>query len=629
MANTRRSTRSSTQSEKTLAAQTPTVRTSEAECTAAPTPSIETFAARTPQAWTSSTQLTTGQPSTNPALGTLHPRITSYLPSEVTWSNADLPDKLFQLDPGAEWGNETVTPFFKNDDGTPARDTRGHPLRDYGFLPNQISIQAETYRLEMYLGRLHSRCMTFDLFARMHPGAGEKAPSANAVNMMRIRLRSRLNIPCWTKRRETPSMVECLILEQVSWQSVQLNTVLPVGPQGLLKPTLANNNQQDVPFTSYDVPRDLSQLSQVPIPITTYVGEGGVHMPSERLESVFDTLTELQARAFDKGYPHWIFLENHDKPTKWSMKAMNQRHSNSGPLDISVPETSTMPTAALKWIEFCVEMAVQDGNMQLPLHKLSSKTRQWVDGVIEWAEDAMIETPVEEAESANIGPDNEGEEEVSENTDWAEYDRGIDAAYQAIEPGHVNGKPLVGFNNPFTYATATNVTNDWNNGLQYEQQSVGWNEGGAGQPTMQSGFNPAVGTGIESFGDANMWTPTPHEAALDYMGVSNQARMRLQGQEMYGHTWGGEMYYPPPQHKMVAPVAYMERQQSTHNWVPNQSPSAFHQNGTAFQQNGLISHHDHGPEEPRYQFSEKPRYELGLEGQNVEPDIGEQDFFDE
>lgn len=40
----------------------------------------------------------------------------------------------------------------------------------------------------------------------------------------------------------------------------------------------------------------------------------------------------------------------------------------------------------------------------------SPKTRQWVDGVIEWAEDAMIETPADEAELANIG---EGESESS------------------------------------------------------------------------------------------------------------------------------------------------------------------------------------------------------------------------
>jgi len=66
----------------------------------------------------------------------------------------------------------------------------------------------------------------------------------------------------------------------------------------------------------------------------------------------------------------------------------------------------------------------------------SPKTRQWVDAVIEWAEDAMIETPADEAELANIG---EGEFRKQWYTHWAKIEQD---KLEMLSPTHSAVMPL-------------------------------------------------------------------------------------------------------------------------------------------------------------------------------------------
>ncbi|MCJ1249346.1 hypothetical protein MMC30_006569 [Trapelia coarctata] len=525
---------------------------------------------------------TPASPTQGISPATLNSNITSYHANEATWSDTNLPDKLFQLEPGAEWGNEAVIPCLTNSDGTPATNLRRIPLRDYGFLPDQISIHPEAYRLEMYLGKLHSKCGTFDLYRRMHPAAGKKMPSQNGINMTRARLRNQVNVPCWTKRSDTPSMAECLILEQVSWESIRLNTVLPLGPMGLFKPCLTNHNPKAAPFTSYNIPRDYSRIQHMVIPFTTYVRNQGVHMPSPRLEAAFDTLADLQSLAFEKGYPHWVFLENQEKPSRWTRNFAAQHHSTRGPQYINVPDPSTMPTTAVLWIEFCIQKAVQDGDMQLPLSKLSRKTRKWVNSVVGRAGKAVKKTPRNESEVGDTDADSDEMSEVSGNTDWDMLDRKVEAEYQAIEGESGNVQPSLrnsGFDLPSTSTAAMEDTSKFNNGLQYEQHGLGWGELSHGQLTMHSSVNPATETGMETASALNGGAGTQHDGAgstdLRHSTVTD-TNPRLY--ETSGHLFGSERNPPPPPQGMFAPVARMERQERMDDWILDQNDSASHQN---------------------------------------------------
>ena len=450
--------------------------------------------------------------------------------------------------------------------------------------------------------------------------ATEELLKANNINMMRTRLRNRLNIPCWTRRRGVPSILECLILEQVSWASVKLNTVLPVGANGLLKPKLTNIYQQDVPFTLYDTPSDLSQLSHVVLPFTAYVGGRGVHIPSERFESVYITLSELQAKAFDQGCPHWIFLQNKDKPLVWSSKAANQKHQNSGPYDISVPAPWAMPAAALLWIKFCIVKAVQDGDMQLPLLKLSQETLQWVQKAISLAH--AIED--EGVQSESIG-----------DIDWTRLERELDVQDPVQKPYAEYLPPLVRSNNSLTYSTDTD---NLNNRLQYGGQLVHWTqmqEYFSYLPTAQipqpypgpmiapaarmeqqlstyvwsfdqsrtsvnSRNNPNPVIELEKLGEWNEGAEAANNGDIFYpMAYNAPASIGQQGQDSFA-CLPNEQIPPPDPHQMIDPGARMEQQHSEYNQGSDQNnlsliqgDPAFNYHNSGFYPDGLGFYHNH------------------------------------
>ena len=425
---------------------------------------------------------------------------TAFHPNEAGWSVTNLPNALFRLEPPEDWGHEAALPAWKNSEGGLRSDSRGQPLKDFPFLPFQISRDPEYYRLEMYLGRLHSKCSTTDVFARMNPAPGEKVPLPNAINMNRLRLRNRLNIPCWTRRRESHSLLECLIHEQVSWASVKWNTVLPVGALGLVKPKLTDDARAEVPFLSYYTPRDATAVPHTIIPMTTYTNQP-LHIPSPRLESVFDTIAELQALAFEKGYPHWIFLKNRHKPEKWSQKAVNQKNPNSGPNEISVPECSGLPTIAVTWIEFCIGQAVMNGEMGLPLERLPTHVCDWILPVITWAKD---QPKGELGHEPRLDKDNEDNIESSESTDIDLGDLdAVEAEFDAEYPAYATGQP-VHFSPRFDHISNHDQEMmygmHWNYEMRDEMGDIRighqprWGEPGIGQP---SGFTATEVTGYE------------------------------------------------------------------------------------------------------------------------------------
>ena len=140
---------------------------------------------------------------------------TAYIPSEATWTDDNLPDELFQLEPHAGWGTNQLQ-VLNDTNGNSRRDNRGKEYLDFP-LPPQISIRPEDWRLEMYSDRqvfvrplfccphideryrrLDPRIQTRDLHLRMVPGPNDTLLSSNAMNMQKARLRKNLHLPRWT-----------------------------------------------------------------------------------------------------------------------------------------------------------------------------------------------------------------------------------------------------------------------------------------------------------------------------------------------------------------------------------------------------------------------------------------------
>jgi len=274
---------------------------------------------------------------------------------------------LFRLEPVPGW-SETPYPPFRHLDGTLVVDQRGKDFKDYAFLPRHIPTKSPSHLLELWLGKSDSRIQTRDLFIRMNPVPSTPKLLANAINMQRVRFRTQYNIPCWTKRPAVPSQVECLVYEQLTWDSVIHNTILPVlTGVGLVMPAL---------------PDSLTATQPLVLPLTTYTGGRRPHAPSGRVKHIFDILAILQDTAFECGYPHWIFLENKYKPEAWSHKADCQQHPWSGPNDVAVPSLHDLPETARLWIEEGVKEAARKRSFMPPLSKLPDISRRQIHGLI-------------------------------------------------------------------------------------------------------------------------------------------------------------------------------------------------------------------------------------------------------
>ena len=109
--------------------------------------------------------------------------------------------------------------------------------------------------------------------------------------------------------------------------------------KGLLKPVM---------------PGSIAEGASKILPLTEFLHGEGSHEPSARLKKIFQTINDLQDIAIQKGYAHWIFLENKHKPQSWISKIKSQNHPLTRPNDIRVPRIETMPSAAVAWIESCV-----------------------------------------------------------------------------------------------------------------------------------------------------------------------------------------------------------------------------------------------------------------------------------
>ena len=307
-------------------------------------------------------------------VGPLSSRETAPHPNEVGWSNANLPDILFQLEPSDNWGKEPLQNLLNQNGQLIMNNNR--VSKDFDLLPTHISIDPEDFRLEMWRDRTHPAVETHDLLLRMHPDQGESCLGQIAMNQRCIRFRKRLGIMCWTRQTKTPSITDCLLLEQLSEESIKRNTVLPVMEQGLLKPCLAP---------------DGSRYGSQYIPGNTFTDGSIDHKPSQRLSIHLDVVKALQQKACELRCPHWIFLPNKHKPEAWIKKASSQEKArkNSGqrcsdrtsPDDVMVPAMVDITPAALEYIKNSVQLAASFGN-PLDVSALSKETRAWVEPCI-------------------------------------------------------------------------------------------------------------------------------------------------------------------------------------------------------------------------------------------------------
>ena len=298
---------------------------------------------------------------------------TSHSAANTGYSATNLPTELFRLEPPLDYG-VAVFAELRGSDGRVRRKSNGQPYEKYPWLPNRISIQPEPFMLE-YWNKKHPDCSYADFEIRMQPGPGERLPVRNTLNMRRARdVRLPLNIPCWVQKVSSVTMIDCLIFESLSLNSVRRNTVLPVRPWGLLKPSLPGAERQLASIQTLPGPA-APPAPPVPLPLRTFTDGKDVHIPSAKLNAVKDMTASLQDKAFERLLPHWIFLQDREKPRWWK-----ERRGNNAEDNVTIPLPQAIPHPAREWIKECVRDAAEPQNRLTvpPLSILPKWTRGWV-----------------------------------------------------------------------------------------------------------------------------------------------------------------------------------------------------------------------------------------------------------
>lgn len=286
-----------------------------------------------------------------------------------TYSASNLPDLLFRLEAPEDWGTATYN-SLQDQNGQILRKANGRPYQDFPWLPNQIPIQPEAFLLEFW-NKTHPDCSYADFEIRMHPGHNERLPARNALNMRRIReVRLPLNIPSWLRKGDRVTLTDCLIFESLSLNSVQRNTVLPVRPWGLVKPTL-----RGAPALAMNHNPAVPPAPPAPLPLQTFTDGKEKHIASEKLQEIKKLTAFLQDTAFERMLAHWIFLRDEEKPSWW-----NEQTSDSNKDNISIPLTHALPHAAREWIKECVREAGEVGSDSFvpPVTRLPKWAQRWV-----------------------------------------------------------------------------------------------------------------------------------------------------------------------------------------------------------------------------------------------------------
>ena len=234
----------------------------------------------------------------------------------------------------------------------------------------------------------------------MRPGRNEIIPARNTLNMRRIRdVRLPLNIPCWLQKGENIHLMDCLVFESLSLNSVRRNTILPVKPWGFIKPTLpeppsqsGSNQNSGGSAASLAAP---PIAPPAPLPLCTFTDGTESHISSAKLNAVKNLTAQLQDRAFDKLLPHWIFLQDHEKPQWWHERAGENTEDN-----ISIPLLQAIPCPAREWIKECVRDAGEPQSRLTvpPVSILPKSSKAWVTACIK---EGRARSPV--ATSSTVG----------------------------------------------------------------------------------------------------------------------------------------------------------------------------------------------------------------------------------
>ena len=259
--------------------------------------------------------------------------VTSDFPHKAEWSEVDLPDILFYIQPPKS-KYEGVKSNNLLEDGEPVASDApdGHNIRQFDVLPRNISLDVPGWLIEAWR-RLDPRIGYQDILDRQYadPDWGFKKHTKNALqNHCRRECRKVLNTWVAYGRRDEPHRTEVESIEGLSSENVKLNTILQrslIFPNRLVKVRLERKVEDGL---YYAVPREVTigNWLESTLPLDHFLLDSQPHDMTKEMHAAFEMYLILMERAAIHGYDHWTKLGRSCLPVTWFDRTRTKSEPN-------------------------------------------------------------------------------------------------------------------------------------------------------------------------------------------------------------------------------------------------------------------------------------------------------------
>lgn len=228
-------------------------------------------------------------------------------PYHAGYSETNLPNLLFVLEKSLA-NNPPGGLLIEN--GVPALDWGGRPIRQFPHLPRYISTHPPGWLLEYWFRT--NKFMTYrDIKARMTVAAGRLSSERSLDRRRELEARGPLALSDLRWKRIPITRLEVMRAELWSLDQIQFNTSMAIEyddwnqPLHLRKKAIGPNGMA-------------TTEGQPTLPLRMFLRPGQrVYAPQQRLRKIFETTNSVVDRAKRYGYTSWQIMPANLLPSTW------------------------------------------------------------------------------------------------------------------------------------------------------------------------------------------------------------------------------------------------------------------------------------------------------------------------
>lgn len=248
--------------------------------------------------------------------------VTSDFPHKAEWSETDLPDILFYIQPPtSQYEGVKVEDLIEDGEPVVSDAPDGHNIRHFEILPRNISLDVPGWLVEAWR-RIDTRIGYQDILDRQYadPKLGLKKHSKNALqNHCRRECRKVLNTWVEYGRRDEPHRTDVESIEVLSHENVRLNTTL--------KPSLLFHNRlakvrlqrkvEDGLYYAAPLEVTLGNWKETTLPLDHFLQDSQPREMTPKMHAAWEMYLILMERAAVHGHEHWSKLQRSCLPITW------------------------------------------------------------------------------------------------------------------------------------------------------------------------------------------------------------------------------------------------------------------------------------------------------------------------